>query len=182
MRAGCNGPRAGRTRSVYPFGGILLTGGGMQLSDFFRRAAHKVTLLAGSWQLFVLSVVLIAIWGLSGPIFAYSDTWQLVVNTSTTILTYLLGILILLEANRQSKESKVVHDELIKAMRGARNELINIDQMTEEEVDLLEARLRRRARPQPPQRRARKKSTGQGAGSTSRVGGDRPSRRGPARG
>ncbi len=115
------------------------------MSDYFRRAAHKVTLLAGSWQLFLLSVLLLLIWGLSGPFFRFSDTWQLVVNTSTTILTYLLGILILLEANRQSKESKVVHDELIKAIRGARNELINIDQMTEEEIDLLEARLRRRA-------------------------------------
>jgi low affinity Fe/Cu permease len=124
------------------------------LTEFFRRAAHKVTLLAGSWQLFLLSVVLLLIWGLSGPFFAFSDTWQLVVNTSTTILTYLLGILILLEANRQSKESKVVHDELIKAIRGARNELINIDQMTDHEVDLLEARLRRRARPGGPGRRS----------------------------
>jgi low affinity Fe/Cu permease len=154
MRAGCNDPVAGRTCSLYPFGGTLLAGGGVHLSDHFRRAAHKVTLLAGSWQLFVLSVALIAIWGLSGPIFAYSDTWQLVVNTSTTILTYLLGILILMEANRQAKESKVVHDELIRAVRGARNELINIDQMTEEEVDILEARLRRRARPQLPQQGA----------------------------
>jgi low affinity Fe/Cu permease len=130
------------------------------LNDFFRRAAHKITLAAGSWQLFVLSVVLLLIWGASGPLFNFSDTWQLVVNTSTTILTYLLGILILLEANRQSKESKVVHDELIHAVRGARNELINIDQMTEEEVDQLEARLRRRAaRPQAPQHRRTKSST-----------------------
>jgi low affinity Fe/Cu permease len=130
------------------------------LGDFFRRAAHRVTLLAGSWQLFVVSIALVAIWGLSGPLFRFSDTWQLVVNTSTTILTYLLGILILMEANRQAKESKVVHDELIRAVRGARNELINIDKMTEEEVDELEAKLRRRARPQPPQQRAGKNGAG----------------------
>jgi low affinity Fe/Cu permease len=146
------------------------------LSDFFRRAAHRVTLLAGSWQLFLLSVLLLLIWGLSGPFFGFSDTWQLVVNTSTTILTYLLGILILLEANRQSKESKVVHDELINAMRGARNELINIDQMTEEEVDLLEARLRRRARPQAPQGRSRKATGGSGTPDGRRTA--RSSRRG----
>jgi low affinity Fe/Cu permease len=127
------------------------------LSDFFRRAAHRVTLLAGSWQLFVLSIALLAVWGLSGPLFRFSDSWQLVVNTSTTILTYLLGILILMEANRQGKESKVVHDELIRAVRGARNELINIDQMTEEEVDQLEAKLRRRGRPQAQAQRAGKK-------------------------
>jgi low affinity Fe/Cu permease len=130
------------------------------LTDFFRRAAHKVVLLAGSWQLFVLSIVLLLIWGLSGPVFGFSDAWQLVVNTSTTILTYLLGILILLEANRQSKESKVVHDELIKAIRGARDELINIDQMSEEEIDLLEAKLRRRARAEPAGRRPAKKGAG----------------------
>jgi low affinity Fe/Cu permease len=148
------------------------------LSDYFRRAAHRVTLLAGSWQLFLLSVLLLLIWGLSGPFFGFSDTWQLVVNTSTTILTYLLGILILLEANRQSKESKVVHDELIKAMRGARNELINIDQMTEEEVDLLEARLRRRARPQAPQGRSGKAGGGTGGSGERRTA--RSSRRGQA--
>ena len=148
------------------------------MSDYFRRAAHKVTLLAGSWQLFLLSVLLLLIWGLSGPFFRFSDTWQLVVNTSTTILTYLLGILILLEANRQSKESKVVHDELIKAIRGARNELINIDQMTEEEIDLLEARLRRRARPEAPQGRSGK-ATGGGAGP-GRRGTAGSSLRGPA--
>ena len=130
------------------------------MSDFFRRAAHKVVLLAGSWELFVLSIALLLIWGLSGPFFRFSDSWQLVVNTSTTILTYLLGILILFEANRQSKESKVVHDELIKAIRGARNELINIDQMSDEEVDLLEAKLRRRARAEPAGRRPAKKGAG----------------------
>jgi low affinity Fe/Cu permease len=107
--------------------------------------------------------VLLLIWGLSGPAFGFSDAWQLVVNTSTTILTYLLGILILLEANRQSKESKVVHDELIKAIRGARDELINVDQMSEKEIDLLEARLRRRGRAQAPGRRPGK-GTGASAG------------------
>jgi low affinity Fe/Cu permease len=88
---------------------------------------------------------LIALWAASGPFFGFSDTWQLVINTSTTIVTFLLGILILLEANRQAKESKVVHDELIRAVKGARNELINVDEMSEAEVDRLEANLRRRA-------------------------------------
>jgi low affinity Fe/Cu permease len=150
------------------------------LTDFFRHAAQKITLLAGSWQLFLLSIVLLLVWGLTGPVFGFSDTWQLVVNTSTTILTYLLGILILLEANRQAKESKVVHDELIHAARGARDELINIDQMTEEELDELEARLRRRARPQGPQRRTRKKADGEAVAS-GRPGVARPTRRSPAK-
>ena len=114
------------------------------MDDFFRHASHKIVLLVGSWQVFLVALLLIAIWALSGPIFGFSDTWQLVINTSTTIFTFLLGILILLEANRQAKESKVVHDELIRAVRGARDQLINIDEMSEADIDRLEAELRRR--------------------------------------
>jgi low affinity Fe/Cu permease len=106
--------------------------------------AHRITLIVGSWQVFMLALVLIAGWAASGPIFNFSDTWQLVINTSTTIVTFLLGILILLEANRSAKESKVIHDELIRAVGGARNLLINIDEMSEAEVDALEAALRLR--------------------------------------
>ena len=115
------------------------------MGDFFRHLAHRITLIVGSWQVFLFALLLIAGWAASGPFFGFSDTWQLVINTSTTIVTFLLGILILLEANRQAKESKVVHDELIRAVRGARDELINVDEMSEAEVDRLEADLRRRA-------------------------------------
>jgi low affinity Fe/Cu permease len=114
--------------------------------EFFRRLAHRVTLAVGSWQFFIISIGLLLIWAATGPIFGFSDTWQLVVNTSTTILTYLLGILILLEANRQARESKVVHDELIEATRGARNSLVNIDEMTDAQVNEIEKKLRERAR------------------------------------
>jgi low affinity Fe/Cu permease len=115
------------------------------MGDYFRHLAHRITLVVGSWQVFMLALLLIAAWAASGPFFGFSDTWQLVINTSTTIVTFLLGILILLEANRQAKESKVVHDELIQAVKGARNRLINIDEMSEADVDRLEADLRRRA-------------------------------------
>jgi low affinity Fe/Cu permease len=115
------------------------------MAEFFRQLAHRVTLAAGSWQFFIVSIVLLVAWGGSGPIFGFSDTWQLVVNTSTTILTYLLGILILLEANRQARESKVVHDELLEHTRGARQSLVNIDQMSDEQVAQIEERLRKRA-------------------------------------
>jgi low affinity Fe/Cu permease len=116
------------------------------LGEAFRDIARRVTLAVGSWQFFMISVALVATWAATGPLFHFSDTWQLVINTSTTILTYLLGILILLEANRQAKESKVVHDALIEATRGASDALVNVDEMTDEEVDRLEARLRERAR------------------------------------
>ena len=114
--------------------------------EVFRAVARRVTLAFGSWQFFVVSLVLIVAWAATGPIFDFSDAWQLVINTATTILTYLFGILILLEANRQSKESKVVHDELLRAVDGARDELINVDELTDEEVDELQERLRDRAR------------------------------------
>ena len=110
-------------------------------------------MVVGSWQVFMLALLLIAAWAASGPFFGFSDTWQLVINTSTTIVTFLLGILILLEANRQAKESKVVHDELIQAVKGARNRLINIDEMSEADVDEREAGLRCRATRIGPNRR-----------------------------
>jgi low affinity Fe/Cu permease len=116
------------------------------MGEFFRRLAHRVTLAVGSWQFFLVSIGLLLTWAATGPVFGFSDTWQLLVNTSTTILTYLLGILILLEANRQARESKVIHDELLEATRGARNLLVNIDEMTNEQVDLIEKKLRERAR------------------------------------
>jgi len=119
---------------------------GGDMNDLFRRIAHKVTLSVGSWQFFLVSLLVILLWAGSGPFFAFSDTWQLVVNTSTTILTYLLGILILLEANRQARESKIVHDELIESIRGASNALVNIDEMSEEQIDSIEQQLRARAR------------------------------------
>jgi low affinity Fe/Cu permease len=75
-------------------------------------------------------------------------------HTSTTILTFLLGVLILLEANRQAKESKVVHDELLHHIKGARDSLINIDEMSDEEVDKLEGDLRARAGRMTPRPKA----------------------------
>ena len=65
--------------------------GGRRVSQFFRDAARRVTLAAGSWQFFLVSIIAIVLWAISGPLFAFSDTWQLVVNTSTTILTFVLG-------------------------------------------------------------------------------------------
>ena len=115
------------------------------MAEFFRGIARRVTLAAGSWQFFLIAIIGIALWAITGPIFGFSDTWQLVINTSTTILTFVLGVLILLEANRQAKESKVIHDELLEHVKGARSSLINIDEMSDEEVDRLQEGLRARA-------------------------------------
>jgi low affinity Fe/Cu permease len=115
------------------------------LGETFRRIAQKATLASGSWQFFIVSVLGVIAWAAAGPPLGYTDTWQLIINTPTTVLTYLLGILILLEQNRQSKESKVVHDELLRAVRDARTELVKVDEMSDEQIDQLEADIRNRA-------------------------------------
>ncbi|HEY0443496.1 MAG TPA: low affinity iron permease family protein [Candidatus Limnocylindrales bacterium] len=121
----------------------------------FRAAAQRITVAAGSWQFFVGSVVAILIWAALGPVMRFTDTWQLLVNTPTTVLTFLLGILILMEANRQAKESRIVHEELLASVRQARNELVDIDELTEDQLDRIEADIKRRARRKPatPRRR-----------------------------
>ena len=108
------------------------------MKDLFRKFATKASQTAGSPLTFVVSVLLIIIWAFSGPIFNYSNTWQLTVNTLTTIVTFLMVFLI---QNTQNRDTKAVHlklDELIKGMKGARNELINIEEDTDDEIDQLQ--------------------------------------------
>jgi low affinity Fe/Cu permease len=117
-----------------------------RISETFRWIANLATKAAGSWEYFILSLMGVITWASLGPAMGYTDTWQLIVNTPTTILTYLLGILILLEQNRQAKESKLVHDELLRAVTQARTELVNVDHLSDEQIDKLEADLRKRAK------------------------------------
>lgn len=108
------------------------------MKDFFRKFATKTSQTAGSPVTFVISLLLIIIWALSGPMFNYSNTWQLTVNTLTTIVTFLMVFLI---QNTQNRDTKAVHlklDELIKGIKGARNELINIEQDSDDEIDQLQ--------------------------------------------
>jgi low affinity Fe/Cu permease len=115
------------------------------MREGFRRFAGWATEASGSPAFFVISVVGIVIWAATGPFYNFSDTWQLIVNTPTTVLTYLVGILILFAANRQAKESKVVHDELLRAVQDARTSLIRVDEMTEAELQAALDELKRRA-------------------------------------
>jgi low affinity Fe/Cu permease len=115
------------------------------MGETFRRIAHTATLISGSWQFFLVSVLGVLVWAAAGPALGYTNTWQLIINTPTTVLTYLLGILILLEQNRQAKEAKLVRDELLRAVRDARTELVEVDEMTDAQIDELEADLRERA-------------------------------------
>ena len=116
-------------------------------SNLFRDGFHKMAVSAsaatGSVWAFGLALVLIALWGALGPVFHYSDTWQLVVNTATTIITFLM---IFLVQNTQNRDARAIHlklDELIRHIQGARNSLIALEELSDEELDRLEREFRR---------------------------------------
>jgi low affinity Fe/Cu permease len=91
----------------------------------------------GRSSTFVSAVVGVLIWAALGPIFHFSDTWQLVINTTTTIITFLMVFLLQATQNRDSQALQVKLDELIRAVKGARNSLLNIDELSDEELEQL---------------------------------------------
>ncbi len=108
------------------------------MNEIFHKIAHKTSLIVGSPWAFLLAVLVIACWAISGPIFGFSDTWQLVINTGTTIITFLIVFLI---QNTQNRDSKAIHlklDELIRAVKGARTRLIDLEDLTDEELAKLQ--------------------------------------------
>jgi low affinity Fe/Cu permease len=113
------------------------------MNDLFHRIAVKVSTAVGKPWVFFLAVTAIIVWGVSGPIFGFSDTWQLVINTTTTIITFLMVFLI---QNTQNRDAKAMHlklDELIKAIRGARNRLVDLEEMTDDQLDELHGEFRK---------------------------------------
>ena len=105
----------------------------LRIADRFRGVADRATRVLGTpWALFV-AIGLIAIWAVSGPVFGFSDTWQLAINTGTTILTFLMVFVIQTSQNRQAKATQFKLDELIKAMPGARNRMIAAEGASEAE-------------------------------------------------
>jgi low affinity Fe/Cu permease len=109
------------------------------LNEAFRRFARYTSDLLGSSWAFCGAVIIVLIWGLTGPYFHYSDAWQLAINTGTTIITFLMVFLIQNTQNRDSRATHLKLDELIKAARGARNSMIDLDRLTDEELRELEA-------------------------------------------
>ena len=105
----------------------------------FSRAAQWTSLQCGRPATFIASCVVIVAWAVTGPIFDYSDTWQLIINTGTTIVTFLMVFLI---QNTQNRDMAALHlklDELIRANEGARNQLLTLEDMTEEELQHVKA-------------------------------------------
>jgi low affinity Fe/Cu permease len=113
------------------------------MNDRFRKFSMCIARFAGTPIAFTMSLVIIVVWAIVGPIFHFSDSWQLVINTSTTIVTFLMVFLI---QNMQNRDAKAIHlklDELIRAMKGARNNLMTLETLSEEELELLEKQFSR---------------------------------------
>src|SRR3954453_567032 len=124
------------------------------VSDAFRVFAQRSSVLLGSPWAFAAAVLAILIWILTGPTFHFSDTWQLIINTATTIITFLMVFLI---QNTQNRDAKAMHlklDELIRAIQGARNELVDLENLSDDELKKLEeqfTRLRQKETAQTPE-------------------------------
>ncbi|HAF40262.1 MAG TPA: low affinity iron permease family protein [Sphingobium sp.] len=113
------------------------------MDRIFAAFSHRVAGWAGQPLSFILAGIVILLWLLTGPIFRYSDTWQLIINTGTTIVTFLMVFLIQNAQNRDSSAIQAKLDELIRAMDGARNDFIGIEHLTEAELEKIKHILER---------------------------------------
>jgi low affinity Fe/Cu permease len=109
------------------------------MRDLFRKFAHKASGIIGSPAAFAVALLVILAWAAMGPAFHYSDTWQLVINTGTTIVTFLIVFLIQNTQNRDARSIQLKLDELIRVNRQARNELVDIEEMEDHELERLKA-------------------------------------------
>ena len=112
-------------------------------SDAFRIFARRSSAVLGSAWAFGIAILVIVIWGLTGPAFHYSNTWQLIINTGTTIVTFLMVFLIQNTQNRDAKAAHLKLDEIIRALKGARNELVDLEKLADEDLTSLEKQFER---------------------------------------
>lgn len=113
------------------------------MNELFRKFSHNTSHLVGSSWAFILGVLVILVWALTGPLFHYSDTWQLVINTGTTIVTFLMVFLI---QNTQNRDAKAIHlklDELLRGVEGARTHLVDLEALSDKELDRLREQFKR---------------------------------------
>ncbi len=107
--------------------------------EFFRRFAQRTSSATGSAGAFVTAVVIITVWGVTGPLFHYSDAWQLVINTGTTIVTFLMVFLIQATQNRDTRAVHLKLDELLRAVSQARTSMVELESRSDAELDRLRA-------------------------------------------
>lgn len=104
---------------------------------FFNKFSHSVTKSTGSPAAFLIAVAIIIVWGATGPLFHFSDTWQLVINTGTTVITFLMVFVIQQSQNKDTTAIQLKLNELIATSRSASNRLINIEELTDAELEAL---------------------------------------------
>jgi low affinity Fe/Cu permease len=105
--------------------------------NVFERASQAATSWTGKTPALVIAFAVIIVWGATGPIFGYSDTWQLVINTSTTIVTFLMVFLIQRAQNKESRALELKLNEIVAALQGASNHLIDVESLSEHEIEML---------------------------------------------
>jgi low affinity Fe/Cu permease len=113
------------------------------MRELFRKFAQITSAVVGSSWAFIFAVLIILVWAITGPMFHYSDTWQLVINTGTTIITFLMVFLI---QNTQNRDAKAIHlklDELIKGVKGARTSMVNLEQLSDKDLERLQREFER---------------------------------------
>jgi low affinity Fe/Cu permease len=111
------------------------------MDRFFAAFSHRIASWAGQPSAFAIALSIVVIWAVTGPVFAWSDTWQLVINTGTTIVTFLMVFLIQNAQNRDAAALQAKLDELLRATAGARNEFIGIEHLTEGQLEEIRAAL-----------------------------------------
>jgi low affinity Fe/Cu permease len=113
------------------------------LNDLFNTIARRVSHITGTAWSFLTALLIVIVWGITGPIFKFSDTWQLVINTGTTIVTFLMVFLIQNTQNRDSLAMQLKLDELLRSIEGARNSMIDLESLTDAELSSLEEQFRK---------------------------------------
>ena len=109
------------------------------ITDGFTKFAKRAARASGQPAAFMMAATIVAAWAVTGPIFKWSDTWQLVINTGTTIVTFLMVFLIQNTQNRDSEAMQVKLDELIRSLEGAHNALLDLEELSQEELDKIRA-------------------------------------------
>jgi low affinity Fe/Cu permease len=116
------------------------------MRKFFNLFATRTSTAAGQPMTFIIALAIIVIWAVTGPMFGYSDTWQLIINTGTTIVTFLMVFLIQNSQNRDAAAMQAKLDELLRAVDKAREQFIGIEHLTDQQIELVRAALERHAR------------------------------------